>query len=173
MLHMPRYQKASGRLHRGARYVYIYGWLWLRVWMCDDVALRPCLGVGLQPPEEAADSTCMRVSVHGGAGPHTVMAVVLNYYVAARWAVAMARMVQNAFVMLTGEEHAYCQALIEAHKACLRVEGFKVSELRWPVMHVLHVPERVPASAICLFEAGRGQAAAASGMCAGITYSAA
>ncbi|KXZ46283.1 hypothetical protein GPECTOR_45g153 [Gonium pectorale] len=25
-----------------------------------------------------------------------------------------------------GEEHAYCQALIEAHKACLRVEGFKV-----------------------------------------------
>lgn len=25
-----------------------------------------------------------------------------------------------------GEDHAYCQALIEAHKACLRVEGFKV-----------------------------------------------
>ncbi|KAG2424808.1 hypothetical protein HXX76_014230 [Chlamydomonas incerta] len=25
-----------------------------------------------------------------------------------------------------GEEHVYCQALIEAHKACLRVEGFKV-----------------------------------------------
>ena len=26
----------------------------------------------------------------------------------------------------TGEEHVYCQALIEAHKACLRVEGFNV-----------------------------------------------
>ena len=26
-----------------------------------------------------------------------------------------------------GEEHVYCQALIEAHKACLRVEGFNVS----------------------------------------------
>lgn len=25
-----------------------------------------------------------------------------------------------------GEEHPYCQALIEAHKACLRTEGFKV-----------------------------------------------
>lgn len=25
-----------------------------------------------------------------------------------------------------GEEHAYCQSLIEAHKACLRVEGFAV-----------------------------------------------
>jgi cytochrome c oxidase assembly protein subunit 17 len=29
-----------------------------------------------------------------------------------------------------GEEHAYCQALIEAHKACLRVEGFKVRARR-------------------------------------------
>lgn len=28
--------------------------------------------------------------------------------------------------LFAGEEHAYCQALIEAHKACLRVEGFKV-----------------------------------------------
>jgi hypothetical protein len=27
----------------------------------------------------------------------------------------------------TGEENAYCQALIEAHKACLRMEGFNVS----------------------------------------------
>jgi hypothetical protein len=27
---------------------------------------------------------------------------------------------------LVGPEHPYCQALIEAHKACLRVEGFKV-----------------------------------------------
>jgi hypothetical protein len=26
-----------------------------------------------------------------------------------------------------GEEHAYCQALIEAHKQCLRLEGFNVS----------------------------------------------
>ncbi|KAF6259224.1 cytochrome C oxidase copper chaperone-domain-containing protein [Scenedesmus sp. NREL 46B-D3] len=25
-----------------------------------------------------------------------------------------------------GEENAYCQALIEAHKACLRMEGFNV-----------------------------------------------
>lgn len=25
-----------------------------------------------------------------------------------------------------GEEHPYCAALIEAHKACLRLEGFNV-----------------------------------------------
>jgi len=28
----------------------------------------------------------------------------------------------------SGEENAYCQALIEAHKACLRMEGFNVSQ---------------------------------------------
>jgi hypothetical protein len=30
----------------------------------------------------------------------------------------------------SGEEYAYCQALIEAHKVCLRLEGFNVSETR-------------------------------------------
>ena len=34
---------------------------------------------------------------------------------------------QNIFIV--GEEHPYCKALIEAHKACLRVEGFNVSEI--------------------------------------------
>ncbi|KIY97507.1 Cytochrome c oxidase copper chaperone [Monoraphidium neglectum] len=29
-------------------------------------------------------------------------------------------------IALRGEEHAYCAALIEAHKACLRLEGFNV-----------------------------------------------
>lgn len=28
-----------------------------------------------------------------------------------------------------GEDHPYCVALIEAHKACLRTEGFKVGNL--------------------------------------------
>jgi hypothetical protein len=32
-----------------------------------------------------------------------------------------------ALVVCAGEENAYCQALIEAHKACLRMEGFNVS----------------------------------------------
>jgi hypothetical protein len=31
--------------------------------------------------------------------------------------------IQRAY---TGEEHPYCAALIEAHKACLRLEGFNV-----------------------------------------------
>ncbi|WIA20688.1 hypothetical protein OEZ86_004649 [Tetradesmus obliquus] len=29
-------------------------------------------------------------------------------------------------IATNGEENAYCQALIEAHKACLRMEGFNV-----------------------------------------------
>lgn len=29
-------------------------------------------------------------------------------------------------IALRGEEHPYCAALIEAHLACLRVEGFNV-----------------------------------------------
>lgn len=30
-------------------------------------------------------------------------------------------------MLVPGEEHAYCKALVEAHKECLRSEGFKVS----------------------------------------------
>jgi len=29
-------------------------------------------------------------------------------------------------ITMHGEEHPYCQSLIEAHKQCLRMEGFNV-----------------------------------------------
>ncbi len=36
----------------------------------------------------------------------------------------------SSLPLSAGEEHPYCQALIEAHKACLRVEGFNVRARR-------------------------------------------
>mmetsp|Transcript_35016 Transcript_35016/g.62977 ORF Transcript_35016/g.62977 Transcript_35016/m.62977 type:complete len:84 (+) Transcript_35016:55-306(+) len=33
---------------------------------------------------------------------------------------------RDVCIVERGEEHPYCQALVEAHKACLRVEGFQV-----------------------------------------------
>lgn len=40
-----------------------------------------------------------------------------------------------AAAVLAGEEDAHCQSLIEAHKKCLRLEGFNVSyhARSWPL----------------------------------------
>ena len=54
-----------------------------------------------------------------------------------------------------GEEHPYCAALIEAHKQCLRLEGFNVSLRGRTVLprvgNVLYVVVRYNCNASALF----------------------